>query len=361
MTCVLCADHDLIFSNFLYYDYYYSIQCPTCQITNPSLDYAEVNLSHPFQTGMLRPQSNLSIWVPIDNQEYEQKKIGEISGRARVLKLSVGHMFEEIVDPSTVNSGETWDKLAQAWDKFSADPDDDGDFNHKYLIIPELLKLVEFEQQGRNGKVVLDIGAGTGNVGRKFARAGYEVHCIDYSKNMLKIAKQRTPKELGITFYHDTAEKISEIFDTGQFDIAYSNMALMDMDCYEQVVQSLRGLLKPGGIFAFSITHPIFAWPIARTIRMPRDSQRNEDRIWVVDNYLDRKPIIVNWPVMPSPMLYYPRTIGDYINTLIDNDFEILRVVEPEPTEELMKKFPRHSYNDYDRTTQFFLLKARRK
>ena len=56
-----------------------------------------------------------------------------------------------------------------------------------------------------------------------------------------------------------------------QFDAAVCTMGLMDMASIEPLISTLPALLKPGGRFVFSVTHPVFNSGRARRIAEEQD------------------------------------------------------------------------------------------
>ncbi len=137
-------------------------------------------------------------------------------------------------------------------------------------------------------------------------------------------------------------------------------MALMDIADHKTTIKNISDVLKENGIFVFSITHPAFAWPTCTTMRIPKGSQRNEDKVRIVLDYFDERPTLIEyWPDAPS--LNFPRTISVYVNELVKNNLEIIEMCEPKASEELVKRFPRHAYMDDDIFPDFLIIKTRKK
>ncbi|MFV2016650.1 MAG: hypothetical protein ACC656_14565, partial [Candidatus Heimdallarchaeota archaeon] len=63
-TCIKCSSAKIIEFEFFHYDYYYEINCTLCNKNNPALDAAEFLIQHPYQTGDLRPDFPINLWVP---------------------------------------------------------------------------------------------------------------------------------------------------------------------------------------------------------------------------------------------------------------------------------------------------------
>ena len=104
------------------------------------------------------------------------------------------------------------------------------------------------------GEVVVDIGTGTGSLGRAAARRGAKVHVVDVSQAMLSCARQRAGDEglAGITFHH--AGFLGFELPAGTADWVFSQMALHHLPDFWKQVALLRiaELLRPGGKFYLS-------------------------------------------------------------------------------------------------------------
>ena len=238
---------------------------------------------------------------------------------------------------------------------------EDGDYHHKEIILPALFTLLNLESYNDPTSThILDVACGTGNVTRKVARMGFNISGVDYSKNMLAVAEAKN-KEFNLTIDYklSDARKLQDIFKSESFDIVYSNMALMDIEHLEEVLKAISKILKQNGIFVFSISHPIFSWPTSYTLRIPCDSQRGEDKIWVFDNY-NWKKTLVKFENVDDSFLYFTRPISVYINECIKNNLQIQKVIEPMVKSDEILKHPRNHYFDDERRPDFFLVKTKK-
>ena len=105
-----------------------------------------------------------------------------------------------------------------------------------------------------SGEKVLDLGCGYGYYTDYFRSIGGEVTGVDGAPAMIDIAKEKYP---------DSAFAVVDItgklpFENDEFDIVFCNQVLMDIDQVESVLEECRRVLKPGGIFYYSIVHPAF-------------------------------------------------------------------------------------------------------
>ncbi|MCY3410607.1 MAG: class I SAM-dependent methyltransferase [Candidatus Heimdallarchaeota archaeon] len=345
MTCIKCGHEAIIKKDFLIYNYYYEIKCKNCDSANPALDYAEFALIHPYQLGFRKPKDILQVWLPFNTDIV---KCNVVSGHDRLLA------FNPVIKVSTgddTDSRKTWNQNA---DKAL---ENDFDVHHEMIIIPNVLELLELNKND----IVLDLGCGGGNVARKVAGRVSEITGIDYSENMLVYATKREEEHpLGIIYHHLDATNLTSLFSEGQFTKIFANMSIMDMDNLSKILSQIYLHLTPGGIFVFSITHPCFTWPITRSVKLPKDSQRNEDKTVIVENYLNEGPTKVEIKYYPAPMLYYTRTVSTYVNTLLKTGFQLIEIREPKVDQNLIEKYPRDFYNDQDKIPMFMIFKLKK-
>jgi ubiquinone/menaquinone biosynthesis C-methylase UbiE len=132
---------------------------------------------------------------------------------------------------------------------------DSGDLWHRTLIDPGLFRMLGKLPKGHR---VLDLGCGNGYLARRLARAGAAVVGIDRSAELLAQARRSERAEpLGITYLRSDAEHLDRLKDAS-FDLAFSNMALMDIKNAGGAIREVGRVVRPGGRFVFSISHPCF-------------------------------------------------------------------------------------------------------
>ena len=129
---------------------------------------------------------------------------------------------------------------------------------------------------------------------------------------------------------------------SNSFDIVVCNMALMMIKRYDDAVKEVARVLKPKGIFVFSITHPCFWTPGCEWIVTDTKGTGREEKIgWKVDNYHLRP--VARWVItgcsQKETYLFY-RTLEDYFRALRKNGFVVEDLREPLPPKELMEKDP---------------------
>ena len=355
-TCIKCSPPKLVFEDFFYYDCYYTVECNTCKSVKPCLDYAEYILKHPFQIGARIPLTPTALWVPIEQPDKALvgSKFGW--GSRRIIRLAQINEYQRLDEMNSEHSKEVWDGNADYWKQSYGE---EGDYHHKNTILPNMLELISSIKQTPSR--VLDVGCGYGKLCRYFAEQGSKVSGIDISEGMLWYAKEEERKnQLGITYIRGDATKLDTYYEENSHDLVISNMAIMDMPHHNDVFKQVYNILQHNGYFIFSISHPVFSWPPAYTVKLPHDSQRSEDKIWVIDNYFEDRATRIDIPDIFGGVLNYPRTISTYINSLISTGFTIQEVREPQPSEELVKKLPREAFRDDDRVPQFMIFKVQK-
>ncbi|MHA1199875.1 MAG: class I SAM-dependent methyltransferase [Candidatus Heimdallarchaeaceae archaeon] len=352
-TCLRCAEEKMERKEFLIYDYYYNIPCHKCNSTNPALDFAEYDGKHPFQIGDIVPKEDIVIWMPIYKEELESQDFPHKAwGSERILDVGNAPRHTRLDSLEEYTPKSTWDKMAPLW----TSPETEGEYHHTNLILPEVYRLLDTQED----ETILDIACGEGTVARHLTKLGAKVTGIDISK-MLDRAKERESEDkLGIQYMKMAAEDLRNKFDKDTFDKIVCNMALMDIADYKTTIENISGVLKEGGTFVCSISHPAYAWPATTSMRVPRDSQRNEDKRRIVLDYFDERPTLIQFG-WDTPLLAFPRPISKYVNELVKNNLEIIEMSEPKASKEIVEKYPRQAYLDNDTLPDFLMIKTKKK
>ncbi|MGB3052891.1 MAG: class I SAM-dependent methyltransferase [Polyangiales bacterium] len=136
-----------------------------------------------------------------------------------------------------------WDGIAEKYAKQAvANPDA---FDAKIAITKSRMKATD---------VVLDIGCGTGSLALRLAGSAAQVHGLDLSSEMIRIAsgKARAQEADNVTFHRGPFDDTFRAFEPESLDgvCAYSLLHLVD-DRSAALAQIFR-LLKPGGFFISS-------------------------------------------------------------------------------------------------------------
>ncbi len=144
-----------------------------------------------------------------------------------------------------------WDNNAAFWDEQMGA---DGNSFHRTLIRPAVERLLGDVA----GQRVLEIACGNGLFARRLADFGADVVATDGAAGMIERARARSTAAIDYRLVNaaDPAQLAGLGHDA--FDAVVCNMALMDMAEIDPLAAALPGLLRRGGRFVFSITHPCF-------------------------------------------------------------------------------------------------------
>ncbi len=251
-----------------------------------------------------------------------------------------------------MEAGKVWDKAASWWvSRYSSR----GDLNREWVIDPIL-----FEWLGNvDGLRILDAGCGEGYLSRLLAERGARVVGVDLSRELLAVAKKHeNRRRLGVVYQRADLADLST-FPSENFDIAVSNIVLVDVAHYKEAIGEIFRVLKRGGRFLFCITHPAFEGPVpGKWVREPIDSFRIEDRRFLaVDRYFDR--VAVFWGPLDGKVVVggFHRPLRDYFEALHDAGFLVSRFEEPTASKEaLAKRF--YYFADLERVPLFLIMEA---
>ncbi|MBQ7905080.1 MAG: methyltransferase domain-containing protein [Spirochaetaceae bacterium] len=199
-------------------------------------------------------------------------------------------------------------------------------------------------------KTILDLGCGFGEHCKGFVERGAKkVIGIDISEKMLEIAKQENA-DSKITYINMPMENIFEL--TEKFDIVISSLAFHYVEDFAGVVKNVYNLLNENGAFIFSQENPLCTCHSGGQ-RWTKDE--NGNKLYLnLSNYGIEGERESTWFV--DDVKKYHRTFSSIINTLIETGFKIEKLIEPLPTEDLLKKYP--DYKDLFHKPDFLLVKC---
>ena len=332
--CIGCArEHRADSRRFWSWDYAYSLACPWAAEWHPALDRLERDGRHPWQ---LHPS-----W------RGERRGMDPSEAIPDRWSFRVGPM--KGLTEADVRKG--WDEIARWWvSRYSAK----GDVNREWVIDPALLRMLGDVR----GLRILDAGCGTGYLARILATRGARVDGVDVSAKQLDAAiAEEARNPLGIEFHRGNLAHLSRFRD-GTFDVAVSNIVLQDVLRLRVAVREIHRVLRAGGRFVFSITHPAFEAPVpGRWVIEPADSERIEDRRgMLVDRYFDRPAVYWGPPGKPLAVGFH-RPLRDYFEALSAAGFLVSRYEEPLPLREALRRFPRY-FRDMVRLPNFLIVEA---
>jgi SAM-dependent methyltransferase len=211
-----------------------------------------------------------------------------------------------------------WNSNSAFWD---ARMGEGNDFVN-LLEWPGILRLL---QPGEHQQV-LDIATGNGLTARRLAELGASVLAFDFSAKLIELAQGRQNPGNRIKYSVLDATDLTALLALGKhrFDSALCNMGLFDMADIEPLFATLPLLLKPGGCFVFTLTHPAF---------------NNRSSTHVVEEFEDHGEVKTTYSIkvsrymtisrsygvairdQPEAQIYFDRPIQYYFNLGFRNGF----------------------------------------
>jgi 2-polyprenyl-3-methyl-5-hydroxy-6-metoxy-1,4-benzoquinol methylase len=163
------------------------------------------------------------------------------------------------------------------------------------------------------GQRILDLACGEGRIARHLVAQGNSIVGVELSADMLGHA----PDTPGVIYVNADVTN-AEWWDGTPFDGVVCSMALMDIDDLAGAVRTTATVLRSGGWFAWSITHPAF--PGIEHVRSswPTDGSYFDEGLWFTDGVGVRGRVGNNH-----------RTLTTYFTTMLDAGFVLERMDEP--------------------------------
>ena len=175
------------------------------------------------------------------------------------------------------------------------------------------------------GRRVLEVGCGAAQGTRWALGHGALPVGVDLSAGMLRRSREIDTR-LGTAVPVLQAEASALPLASGSVDVAFSAFgALPFVADAAAVLREVRRVLRPGGRWVFSVSHPVrWAFP----------DDPGPGGLTVQRSYFDRRPYVER--SADGEVLYaeHHRTIGDWVRGIVSSGFTLLDVVEPEWPEE---------------------------
>lgn len=191
-----------------------------------------------------------------------------------------------------------------------------------FLWCPEGLRESEARLLGEvQGRRILEVGCGSAPCTRWLASQGASPVGLDLSEGMLAQALDHGHRS-GTVVALVQGEATALPFADESFDLACSAFGgLPFVASAATALVEVARILRPGGRFVFSVTHP-FHWVF------PDDA--DPARLRVTGSYFDRRPY-VELDHLGQPMyVEHHRTVGDWVRRLVAAGLVLDDVIEPE-------------------------------
>jgi SAM-dependent methyltransferase len=178
--------------------------------------------------------------------------------------------------------------------------------------------------EGLRGAAVLEIGAGAAQCSRWLAARGARPVALDLSHRQLQHARRIDDEHAASSpaFPLVQADAGALPFADASFDHACSAYgALPFIADTAHVMREVRRVLRPGGRWVFSVTHPIrWAFP----------DEPGPEGLTASASYFDRTPYVEQDEAGRAVYVEHHRTLGDRVREVAGAGFRLVDLVEPE-------------------------------
>jgi SAM-dependent methyltransferase len=172
-----------------------------------------------------------------------------------------------------------------------------------------------------SGRRVLEMGCGAAQCARWLVGQGAQVAAFDLSHRQLRHS-QRIDLDTGLHVPVVQADAEVLPFADGSFDLACSAFGALPFVADPLAVfREVGRVLRPGGRFVFSVSHPIrWAFPDD-----PGPRGLTSDR-----SYFDRSPYVETDEYGTPTYVEHHRTMGDWIGLIVASGLSVTGLLEPE-------------------------------
>jgi ubiquinone/menaquinone biosynthesis C-methylase UbiE len=172
------------------------------------------------------------------------------------------------------------------------------------------------------GARILEIGAGSGQCSRWLRGRGATVVATDLSSGMVHTGRRVSaglPGDLRVPFVQCDGRRLP--FADGAFDVVFTAYGVVPFVADSDVVMAEAArVLRPGGRFVFSTTHPIrWAFP----------DDPGPEGLTVRQSYFDRTPYVEQDPHGRATYVEHHRTLGDRVREIAAAGLQLVDLVEP--------------------------------
>lgn len=215
-----------------------------------------------------------------------------------------------------------------------------------------------------NNKKILMLGCGTGeevNLLMEFGASLDKIVGLDISHKSIEIAKETYPE---VEFVVGNMNELP--FEDNSFDFVYSSLAIHYSHVPEKVYEEVYRVLRPNGLFLFSLAHPL-RWAseeknIDGDIIRIIGCSKNDDSNKLYGKYNSFEKHIHTsfaWQSENPPLEFYVGTPSMHFKLLRKSGFEILDFTESKCIEEA-KTFDMNYYLKNSEIPQFMAFLAKK-
>lgn len=221
-------------------------------------------------------------------------------------------------------SSNPWDKMSGYFDTSNNDVAS-GAADNILVAWPVILNFIKENPLQKDNLRVLDYGCGGGGFAYKLSTLGYKVIGVDYSQEMINVAKSSYGKD--IKFFAGDSDILLTL---GNFSVITSIMTLQFIENVDKTIQDLSHVLTPGGLFVFAVFNPKYVI----------EGLQNKRGFADFDSPVDPKGGVKLFENGKVRVPVYIRNEKEYNDIAIKYGFKNLLEEHPSFTEEYLSKYP---------------------
>jgi ubiquinone/menaquinone biosynthesis C-methylase UbiE len=205
--------------------------------------------------------------------------------------------------------------------------------------------------KGRKNLKILDAGCGEGYLCRILAKKGHRVFGIDFCRKLIESARELEKKKaLGIKYFYGDFRRTN--FPSSYFDLILSHQTINEISNPETAFKEFWRILKKGGKVICLFLHPCFDFPPAKI------KNKLFSLLYFQKTKIKKGKYLVGGILSPSPYFYLHLPLSKWLEILGKTGFSILKIKEPHPPLNLLKKNKWWKEN-FDRP-RFILIEAKK-
>lgn len=191
------------------------------------------------------------------------------------------------------------------------------------------------------GKHVLDVGCGPGVYAEWLVEHGAQVTAFDANRKMVRLARKRLGDRSQVLLAD--LEAHLDFAEDSSFDIIVAPLVMDYVKDWEAAFKEFHRVIKSGGIFVFSMEHPLGKYYDHRE----------------TSNYFNTELVKYTWRGFGAPVSVpsYRRPLNAVVSPLIAAGFTLERILEPQPTQEFKQTAP-EDYEELMRSPGFMCIRA---
>jgi len=224
-------------------------------------------------------------------------------------------------------------ELAEEWDRIARrrleQVEKHVDLSRDFVLLPAISGLLPEGFLGR----VIDVGCGSGQLTAILSGRARHAVGVDPSRESIRLAEEcYGTSAAGLIFVASTIEEYASR-DQEPFDVAVANMVLMTVPDLDAALVATSSLLRGGGTFVFTITHPWF-WPSYW-------GYDYEPWFTYTNELFIEAPFEISLDEALDVTTHVHRPLEAYFTSLFDSGLVVERCLEPMPPPGVHARYPK--------------------